>query len=67
MTDSGICVYLIKAKIKRGLGYTIQVPTWEIIGSRELLNPSKKRVTTLNAGKIKLNNTKQKQGRMFNS
>lgn len=63
MTDLTICVYLIKAKIKRGRNYTIGVPTWEIIDSRESSNPAKKWVTTLNGGKIKLNNTKQKQGR----
>lgn len=53
MTDLRICVCLIKVKIKRGLDYTIQVPTWKIIDSRELFNPARIRVTALNGGKIK--------------
>lgn len=44
MTDLRISVCLIKAKVKRGLDYTIQVLTWEIIDSRELCNPAKKQV-----------------------
>lgn len=55
MTHLRNCVSLIKAKVKRGLDYTIQVLTWEIIYSRELFNPAKKKVPSLNDGKIKLN------------
>lgn len=58
MRDLGVSVHLIKVKIKRGLDYTGQVPTQEAVDSRELFNLVKKQVTTLNGGKIKLNNTK---------
>ena len=48
-------------KIKRELDYTTQIPIWETVDSKELFNLPKMRVTASNGGKIKLNNTKQKQ------
>lgn len=58
MRDLRVSAHLIKVKIKRGLDYTMQEPTWGTVDSRELFNLAKKQVTTLNGGKIKLNNTK---------